>query len=196
MKKEVIAVDVDEVLFPFTDRFLQHHNHTYGTKLDLDDFISYEYHEVLGLPTADTVERVYEFHRLDHNHIEPLKEAREAIMALSDKYHIAAVTARHPEFGDQTRAWLDLHFETKFHDVIAIGYEHAMDVPFTKAEICKQINAVALIDDSLDHVAKCAAQGVQGILFGDYPWTARKNIPTEVVRCRNWPEALRYLNVS
>jgi len=195
MTKKVIAIDVDEVLFPFVEMFSRHHNQKYGTNFTIDDFITYEFQNVLGLNTIETVERVYAFHRLSDSHIKPLEKARESIVALSQKYSIAVVTARHPQFGEQTKAWMDIHFDTDFHDLVAIGYEKVMERPRTKAEVCSELNAVALIDDSLDNVSGCAGAGIQGILFGDYPWNRTGELPQGVVRCRNWEETLRFLDV-
>src|ERR1035438_10485000 len=99
MTREAIAVDIDEVLFPFLDEFIIDHNEKYNTNLVKNDFTSYEFSSTLGLDILETVERVYDFQkRLDQSTIEPFHESREAIAKLANKYEVNIVTARHPQF--------------------------------------------------------------------------------------------------
>ncbi len=47
MPKPVLAIDIDEVLFPFTEKFLKRHNQRNGTNLTLDDIDELFYIEKL-----------------------------------------------------------------------------------------------------------------------------------------------------
>ncbi|KAF9904020.1 hypothetical protein BX616_001433, partial [Lobosporangium transversale] len=44
--RKVIAVDLDEVLARTSLAVAEFHNDTYGTKLTMDDFISYDYTKI------------------------------------------------------------------------------------------------------------------------------------------------------
>lgn len=197
MNKEGIAVDIDEVLFPFLDEFIKDHNDLYGTNLMINDFPSYEFSGTLGLGILDTVERVYSFQsRLDQSKIAPLQESKESIAKVASKYDINIVTARHPQFEDETVEWLNTHFMGNFVSTTFIGFPEVMEKPLTKAEVCKEIGAVALIDDSLKHLLQCSEVGIEGILFGDYPWNQTDSLPENISRCTNWIKVLDHLNIN
>ncbi|HVX23921.1 MAG TPA: hypothetical protein VG992_01075 [Candidatus Saccharimonadales bacterium] len=164
MSREVVAIDIDEVLFPFVPGFAALQNERYGTNLIVDDFFSYEFHQVLDLPVPETIDRVYDFVRADHGHIMPLPEAQTGLARLSEKYDLSIVTARHPEFTDHTKAWLDRHFADHFASLTFIGYAPIMEKPQTKVSVCRDLGAIALIDDSLGHVSECAADGLPAVL--------------------------------
>ncbi len=75
-----------------------------------------------------------------------------------------------------------------------IGYAAVMSNPRKKVEVCKDIEAIALIDDSIGHITECVEAGMQGILFGDYPWNQTEELSSGIVRCSNWPEVLEYFD--
>lgn len=196
MSREVIATDIDEVLFPFVQEFAPWHNQEYGTKLGVVDFVSYEFDGVLSVPVPETIHRIHTFLSVEHGHlgVAPLKEAQEAIAILGEKYDIKAVTARHPRFENPTVQYLMHYFEGMIADVTLVGHIQTMDVIRTKAEVCHEIGAIALIDDSVQHVFGCAQDGIQGVLFGDYPWNQVDELPVGVVRHKNWNGVLEYFN--
>lgn len=191
--KPIVAVDIDEVLFPFVDEFVKHHNLTYDTQLSAADFTTYRFEEVLGGTFEQAAERVYAFTELGHEHIDPLNEAK-GLQSIAEEYSLVAVTARNPRFESQTKQWLEKHFPTVFQKVVLIGCASAMEQHITKAQICQEIGAIALIDDSVSHVTECAAVGVTGILFGEYPWNASEYLPENVFRCTNWEQVAECLN--
>ncbi|CAN0358697.1 unnamed protein product, partial [Discosporangium mesarthrocarpum] len=47
-KRRVVAIDLDEVLGLFVSQLVLFHNTTFGTSLTVEDFTSYEFHEVWG----------------------------------------------------------------------------------------------------------------------------------------------------
>lgn len=189
-----MAVDVDEVLYPFVASFLVHHNDTYETDHKFDEFLSYEFEHALGIDVDETIRRVYGYLETDHSHIDSLEGAKEAIMELSSRHDLYVVTARHPKFEESTKRWINERFGNVFQSVISIGYAPIMEKPVTKAEICNQLGAVALIDDSVGHVTHCAESGIEGVLFGNYPWNQTDELPERVTRCNDWPAVLEYFD--
>lgn len=195
MGKSVIAIDIDEVLFPFTREFVKFHNSKYETTLSIDDFLTYEFEHVMDLPVDVAVSRIRAFDALEENiHVEPLQDAKKALNKLSEKYKLVIVTARDPKFGDATHAWIDKHFSGVFSQVMLIGHPTTMQAYRTKAEVCKELNAVALVDDSVVHVTKCIEEGVEGILFGDYPWSKANSLPKGAARCQDWQAVLEHFD--
>lgn len=193
MTREIIAVDVDEVLFPMVESFLRYHNPQYGTDHRFEDFFSYDWEHTLGVPQEETVRRVYEYLASDYSHVETVQGSQEAVVALAKDYELVVITARHPQFETTTVDWLHDRFEKVFKEVVCIGYAPVMEKPITKAEICHDLGAVAMIDDSLTHISHCADAGIEGILFGDYPWNQVRKLPDGVVRCNDWPAVLEHL---
>jgi hypothetical protein len=41
-----------------------------------------------------------------------------------------------------------------------------------------------------------AEAGVDGLLFGNYPWNQSKELPSNVRRVANWAEVKEYFNVQ
>ncbi len=194
MNRERIAIDVDEVLFPFVANFCDFHNDKYQTSLHPDQFHSYEFQHVLDATFEETVERVYEFNEADHRHISPIEEVETAIDLLSQDYDLDIVTARHPKFEATTKNWILQHFGEKFSEIVHIGYFAVMEKPRLKVDVCRDLGAIALVDDSIGHVAQCAERGIDGILFGNYSWNRAQTLPDGVVRCASWSEVVAYFN--
>lgn len=195
----MIATDIDEVLFPFVDEFAVWHNTEYGTELKTRDFVSYEFSGVLEVSVKEAVHRVHTFFGAEHSHlaVPPLGEAQEAIARLEKQYEIVAITARHPQFEDPTVQYLLQHFGGVITDIALLGrHDTGIDILRTKAEVCHELGAIALVDDSITHVAECARTGIQGILFGDYPWNQADELPNGVVRYENWDGVLEHFGVS
>ncbi len=197
MRKEVIATDIDEVLFPFVETFSGWHNQEYGTNLSRDDFNSYEFNDTLGVSVPETVHRVHQFLSMDHHlqGVEPLEHSMSAVAKLSEVYGLKAVTARRPQFEGTTSEYILHYFERNIGEVTLVGTKATMGEARSKAEVCTELGAIALIDDSIEHVRGCAEVGVRGILFGDYPWNRGDLLPDGVIRHTNWVGVLRHFGV-
>lgn len=197
MSKETIAVDVDEVLFPFLDEFLKDYNARYSTSILKESFLTYDLCKPLGIDAAATVTTIHAFHEmLESQKVEPLEKSKESVLRLASHANLAIVTARHPQFKDSTVDWLKEHYGDSFTSVTHIGYAPIMEKPITKAEICKEIGAIAMIDDSPGHIRQCAESGIEGILFGDYPWNQVDSLPPNAVRCPSWPNVLEHFGLA
>ncbi|OGL34270.1 hypothetical protein A3F64_00560 [Candidatus Saccharibacteria bacterium RIFCSPHIGHO2_12_FULL_42_8] len=192
--KETIATDIDEVLFPLVAEFVKWHNREYGTTLTSDDFTSYEFEQVLQESIPEVVHRIRLFLDQEHGHlhVEPIFEAQEALETLSEDYDIIAVTARHPEFKLSTYAYLQHHFGEIIEELNLLGHKETIDIIQSKAEVCQKLGVSALIDDSLEHVLGCVGSGVQGVLFGQYPWNQQEDLPESVIVCPTWKDVLDY----
>src|SRR5471030_3049346 len=121
--KQTIAVDIDEVLFPFTDEFIIYHDQVYGTKLDKSKFNSLEFSSRLGTEMSETTRRIFEFTRKSsEKNIQPLALARESIAKLAAKYNLVVITARQSEFEEITKNWAAKHFSEQFLELHHIGF--------------------------------------------------------------------------
>lgn len=52
---------------------------------------------------------------------------------------------------------------------------------------------MALVEDHLDHAAAVAAEGIDVVLFGLYPWNQAEKLPERVTRVPDWPTATELL---
>lgn len=193
MAKPVLAIDIDEVLFPFVPELLRHHNEIYGTELKFEDFTSYDFAEVWGGTSREAVDKVHAFLNLSQQHVEPLGEAFKAISALKQRYKLVVITSRDRQLEERTTEWLVHHFPDAFHDIILAGNHHTGLAFRTKIEICQELAAICLIDDSLRYVTECSERGLRAILFGDYPWNRLDELPEGVARAKDWAEVVRLL---
>lgn len=197
MSKPILAVDIDEVLFPYVQHFVAHHNEKYATDLLPAHFTSYRFEDVIdGVDLTEVLSRIYTFLEHDHQLIEPVTDAQEGIKRLSAKYDLVLLTARHPRFEVNTRKWLSRYFPDQFKDLIMIGFEYDPGNPHprTKASVCKEMKVVALVDDSPKYVTQAAEAGVTGILFGDYPWN-QAELPKGVIRVKGWLDLAEHFGV-
>lgn len=196
MSREVLAVDVDEVFFPMAQNFLDDYNAQNGTQHSLADFKTYRFEHDLGLSIKQTVKEVFGWIGTgNHLHIQPLEGSIEAVDKITSQYDVEVITARDSMFRSVTTDWLSAKFGQVFKDIHFVGYSPIMEVPVSKAEICQKIGAFAMIDDSISHLVECAEVGIDGILFGDYPWNQVKELPSGLTRCRDWQVVAEYLNV-
>lgn len=195
MKKEVLAVDVDEVLYPFVPTFLDFHNRMHGTTLTAADVKSYYFHDILGITSQAFRERIDAYELEDDEQIEPIEYAKAAIKSLSTRFDLVILTARHKRVAARTGKWIARHFADAFQDMYHVGYAPGESKRVSKAEICTQIGARALIDDSPVNLEGCVQVGVEGVMFGEYPWTLRSNLPAGIIHKANWPAVEEHFDV-
>lgn len=105
----------------------------------------------------------------------------------------------------QTHQWINGHFPEVF-DTILFGNHWARDSPDpdvittskrTKPEMCAAVDAIALIDDSMNYAHQCSeALGKDGFkvaVFGEYGWN-RGEVPMHAVRTKDWSEVGQFLH--
>lgn len=177
----LLAVDLDEVLCETTPALIRFHNDLYKTNLHLSDFTSYEYEKVWGGTPQEAVEKVRNFYASDVAHnLVSIKGSVEAIKQLYPRFRIAVVTARQDSLRADTSAFLERHFAGLIDALFMCNHyltpEEASSGDLKarrKSEVCHELGAVALVDDSLSTARDCAARGVRVFLFdldGTYPW--------------------------
>jgi len=192
MTKPVLAIDIDEVLFPFAAEFRQFCDGRDRVERSLEQLVDYDFDLWAG-SAAESLELVHAFSRLDHRLVAPLDQARETLAELRGQYRLVIVTSRDSEFEARTVAWLEHHLPGLCDDVIMAGNRHTGRSYRSKLEVCRELGAALLVDDQLHYVQEVARQGVPAVLFGDYPWNQMAELPMGVRRARNWAEVRRLL---
>lgn len=109
--------------------------------------------------------------------IDPIPGAREALIQLKESFELHIVTARQYIVQEQTLSWIERHFPDLF-TAVHFGNQFSRDgVSRSKAQICREIHASALIDDNLTYAIQCVREDIPVLLFGDYAWNQLSSMP-------------------
>lgn len=113
----------------------------------------------------------------------PLEGAFEVLQRLKQDFSLHIVTARLARLEDVTRNWLQRFYPDTF-DGIHFGNHYGApgDRIRTKYEMCADINALCLIDDSPNYVFNCMRHNLRAFLFGDYTWNHFSNLPSAMLQ--------------
>lgn len=195
MKKESIAIDLDDVLSSHVEAFISFSNASYGTNLKVENY-SDHWADLWGVEHEEIERRAAEFHVPESVAAFGVKkEAESALQKLSTYYNLYIVTARSQGLQETTSEWIAKYFKGIFKGThfVPIWEPHNK---ITKADICKKIGASYLIDDLPSHCNVAAQGGIKAILFGNYAWNRNEPVVNGVTRCDNWDEVLSYFGIK
>ncbi len=195
MKKESVAIDLDDVLAAHVESFVEFSNANYGTSLGVEDY-SDHWADLWGVEHDELERRATEFHIPETvAAFEVKEEAKTALQKLSDGHDLYIVTARSLHLVDTTIDWVNKHFAGLFKDTHFVPIWEPSNT-ITKADICRQIGASCLIDDLARHCNVAVQGGIKAILFGDYAWNRNEEIVDGVTRCKTWDDVLSYFGID
>jgi uncharacterized HAD superfamily protein len=187
--KKIIGVDIDDALLDFVGAYILFHNETYKTNLKKDDFKTYAFNFARGGTMKQAVNSVNQFYKTPFfKEMEPFPGAVEVIQKLKEKNELFIVTSRPLNMQKSTLEWISKYFTNIFSEIIFSSnhYTKAKNSGKTKAEICSDLEAYLLIDDSLEYALQCADKGVEVILL-DSPWN-QNGKHERITRVKNWKE--------
>lgn len=193
MKKQVIAVDCDDVLAEHVGDLVAWTNDNFGTSLRVSDY-SDHWQEFWGVDKDEVEKRSKDYHDSGrHLHLQTKPGALDTILYLKRYFDLVVVTARRNEIIDVTREWLNREYPDIFSDVLFVPiWEEGNTI--TKADICLGIGADYLIDDLLRHCEIAAKCGIKSVLYGNYNWNKTDELPENVTRCSDWNEVREYFD--
>jgi 5'(3')-deoxyribonucleotidase len=194
MSKPIVAVDIDDVLFPYASELVLRYNLIKGAQLTVDDLFSYTFIDVWGGTLDEANMIANSVHQQEFLHVLPLIGARAALVSLAERFELHIVTSRSPAYEEKTNAWVEQHFPGIFTRVDLVGNHHDGTQVRTKADHCLEIGAVYLIDDQPKYALECALEGVRTILFGDYAWNQDVTMSDNIVRCKDWKAVMEYFD--
>lgn len=198
-----IAIDIDDVIADTTDALRLWTNQKSGLELASEHFTDegeywgyydrlWERHNVSHIVKYD------DFHAgIARNDIAipVLAGAEFAIHELIKKFDIVFITSRAQDLEDVTRIWINKNFGDYGIEIFfAQNHRYGISIDKkTKGQLCRELGASLLIDDSIQHCESALSEGIDAVLFGgDYGW--QKPTPTELVVCKDWPAILEYVN--
>lgn len=193
--RQVIAVDIDDVLSTYGQSLIEFSNNKWNTKLTIDD-IEEDWAKMWKIDHEDSSERADILHKELFINLKHNQEAKPVLTRLSKYYDLVITTSRQQKLLNDTQQWLNQYFPNIFKSVNFAGI---YDKPYsfhrdkqTKKELIKDVGADFLIDDQPKHCFSVAEEGKQGLLFGNYPWNQASELPPRVCRVNNWQEVERY----
>ena len=199
MKK--IAIDIDDVLACGAEGFVGYSNKFWGTKFCADDYDE-DFAKLWGIDNNQLKERMKHYFSTDTLSGYIVKEkSLESLIELKKHYKLKIVTSRNSMFKDMTYEWLDCNFPNIFlnEDVHFSGIFDSQDeykINKTKKDIIKELDVDYFIDDQLKHCLAVSELGIDVILFGDYKWNQKTDLPQNVSRIHNWEGVLNYFKAK
>lgn len=190
MGKPKLAIDIDDVLFPFSREFLKYANIKLNSNKTLADMVVYRLDTVYGVDYQVIIDIIKQFMAEPWlKDLLPMPNTRTALELLAKHFELHVVTARLLEYKPQTDEWLALHLPGLFKEVHYCSF-YALDPnkanKITKGIKCSEIDAICLIDDNVDNVMDVIAHGIEGVLFGEYAWHRELPENCKPVRLKDW----------
>lgn len=177
--KRKIGIDIDDVLADFLPTFIGWHNKVHDTSVNYENFWTYQFEGVFGLPAKTMGERVKTFlASREFKEMKPVFGAQEAIKALSQKYFLSVITSR-PEMLEQaTFSWIYSHFGSVFERLhfAKNSYVSWSNHLKTKREICLEEGIALMLEDSPDYAISLADTNIP-VVLRDTPWNRKINHP-------------------
>ncbi len=200
MNREIIAVDIDDVLTDSVESLRPQILQLTGLNIDASTYHRSpgEYGKVyeatwerlgLGIAYQDLPSNMAR----DQSHMVPMKGAVEGLRRLGKENDLIVVTARNPVWRGATISWLERNFgEDVFREVFFIKEPQMGKAElYTKGDICIEQGAKYLIDDCQEFCLSAVELGVKAILFGEYAWH-QGALPDDIKRCKDWQEVAEY----
>ncbi len=191
MSKQLVAIDLDDVLAKGTESLRLLVNERLGVNLTEDDYripkdIYWGYYEHVwqqhGIADKVDFPALNKEMEIDQSHVPAYEESRGVLSRLSNRYEFVIVTARDIAWKAATSAWIEANYPNVFTAIHFAGHNGGKP----KGEICLEIGAEWLIDDNIAHCHTALERGVGVILFGDYGWQLGQDIHKDVIRCSDW----------
>lgn len=195
---KILAIDIDNVLAASAESFLEISNKLFGDHITFADF-NEDWQTMWGVDHEEAERRgeVLRAHKYQKDYL-PVEGAVSAINELGKRYKLVLVTSRRKFAEELTQNWLKQHFDYPFDTIVFADFwddtKTSKDGHLRhKGDLFTQVGADFVIDDQLKHCIAAAEQGAQAILFGDYPWNQIDELPSGILRCKDWAEVVKSL---
>jgi 5'(3')-deoxyribonucleotidase len=194
--KPRLALDLDDIIYPFIDQVVPFLNRELRRDLGHDDVVHFTFEDLWECEGPHMIDLMHQFFEevRDSNAL-PVDGSLEAVEALSEQFDLAIVTSRQSRMHETTAEWIEQHFPGRFSSVTLCN-SYVFDGRWErklKADVCGELGVVALVDDSLEHTTAVAAKGIRGIVFGDFPWNQSDTLPAGVTRAPDWNSVIRQI---
>ncbi len=195
--REITAVDIDEVLFPLIDYYLAFYNRNNGTNYKREDVWTYDLERVFRKTKEEVLSDLDLFYQsADFLKMPLIPGAKAGLKILRRKSDLVGITARPDHTKNHTIYSLECNFPAAISRTYFTGEMNRRKNgnERTKAEICADIKATRILEDSLRNALECAALGMEVYLF-ECPWNIRdrpKTFPENVRIVKSWQKAMSF----
>lgn len=193
--KQVIAVDIDDVLTDTVRNFIDFSNNRWNTNLSLDDYDE-NWSHMWQVDHEEWDRRSREYHNskviIDLSH-DPA--SLNVLKKLKNDFDLIVVTSRNNSLKNDTITWVNNNYPDIFRDIYFTGFFNTIDrnsAVHTKGNFCKQLNVDYIIDDQVKHCLSSIECGIKALLFGDYKWNQIDGSPDGLCRVNDWGGVLEY----
>jgi hypothetical protein len=198
--KPILAVDVDDTIAHLMTCICQFYKETYPPPhFEVSDYHTLEFNVIWGGTREEADEKVEAFYVSEHmtSGIHPIAGAREELEKLKEHFELHIVTARPHNVRQKTIDWITKHFGPDLFTDFHFGNLYGMTgVRRRKSQMCGDIGAVCLVDDSAGYALDCAGHKLPVLLFGDYAWNTNDDLKMVLAahdqyihRVGNWQQA-------
>jgi 5'(3')-deoxyribonucleotidase len=183
-----IAVDFDEVLFPMLKNIEKYglRKNKIRSKIPKSKRYEYNYAKLFSISDKESKMLVKNFYSSTEAYeAKPIDYSQEGIGKLSESGQLYIVTGRqnYKDAFAHTEYFLNTYYPDKFSDYFHTNSYSLSGPEKSKEELCRYLGVDYLIDDIPKNL-----DGINGILFGEYPWTS---LTADVQHWKNWKQ---YLN--
>jgi uncharacterized HAD superfamily protein len=196
-RKQVIAVDIDDVLAAEAEFIIAYGNKQWGHTLTLEDYQE-NWSDMWGVDMEEMERRAAQLHLPGvQTSYRLIEGGHEVLKKLKERYELIILTSRRGVLKVETLEWINRVFADVFSGIHFTGFYDTTRTDrhlLTKGELAKQVGADFLIDDQPKHCFAAAEAGVKSLLFGDYAFSRHLELPPGVSRCKDWAEVLDYFD--
>lgn len=176
MTKLTLGIDIDGTLTEF-DSFLPYLNRLLNKQVKPEQIIQYDLHEIFGM-------EYQEFSDLFDQHSVPIYRdsvpracAKQQMQWIDEKFHIVYITARHKEFLELTRTWLENHgFPSR--EIVCTGSHD-------KLAAMREYEVKLMVEDRLENALQIWETLQVPVYLLDTPYN-QAALPAGVSRVRDW----------
>lgn len=170
------AFDVDDLLFDFINPFLEWHKNTHNTSVCKKQIFTYELEKIFEVSFDEMINRVGNFYSTPaFQELPPYEHAKELMDSLNNADVNIAVTARHSSIKKITMQSLERHFPKKIKEVYFTNqykFISPADKMKRKVDICVEMGAKIIAEDSYRNCLDCAEVGIKAFLLIQ-PWNRK-----------------------
>jgi uncharacterized HAD superfamily protein len=182
-----IAIDIDEVVVGFVNKYMEFIETKGFRRVDFEDVISFDLGNLFGIDRDLDRELLNEFNKSRYfGEVEFIDGARDGVCFLRDNHDICFITARPVDVSKKTRDFIMNEFNILGDKVIFSGDNFGGNK--RKDEICKDLGIKLIIEDNGSHSIVYAENGLKVLLL-DKPWN-RKFEHENIFRCFSWDDVL------
>lgn len=179
-----IGVDVDEVIFPFTDNLILFYNKKHSANVKKSDIWVYEFYKVLNISKEKEMDDIREFIESPlFKEMRPIEGSVEGLCELRKNNELYAITGRGDSTEDITNKQISDYFNGLFKDVCFSEFNPYLGFKTPKFHYCKKLGIEIMIEDIASTAIEISRECNIPVIMPNYRWNEDADIKgTGVIR--------------